>query len=224
MTIYLSKYDSHCCQAKKLLYVNVVHYATLILLLVAMSYFHRLFFNLWYLRKPPWDTGISPPELLDFIEHHPPGRALDLGCGTGTNVITLAQHGWQVTGVDFAARAVKQARKCVEEAGEQAELLVNDVIDLSDLTGPYDLILDIGCFHGLSQEGVVRYIKNLERLLAPGGYFLMYGFFKEPGKSGTGLEEMDLEAISALLEVVDRKDSTERGLRPSAWMTYFRHK
>ena len=187
-----------------------------------MSYFRRLFFNLWYLRKPPWDTGISPPELFDFIEHHPPGRALDLGCGTGTNVITLVQHGWQVTGVDFAARAIKIARKRVEEAGEQAELLVNDVIDLSNLTGPYDFILDLGCFHGLSQDEVVRYSLNLERLLAPGGYFLMYGFIKEPGESGTGLEEKDLEALSALLEVVDRKDGTGRGLRPSAWITYFR--
>ena len=52
----------------------------------------------------------------------------------------------------------------MEEAGEQVELLVNDVIDLSDLSGPYDLILDLGCFHGLSQDEVVRYIKNLERL------------------------------------------------------------
>ena len=110
----------------------------------------------------------------------------------------------------------------MEEAGEQVELIVNDVIDLSDLTGPYDLILDLGCFHGLSQDEVVRYIKNLERLLAPGGYFLMYGFIKEPGESGTGLEEMDLEVLSALLEVVDRKDGTNRNLRPSVWMTYFR--
>ena len=189
-----------------------------------MSYFRRLFFNLWYLRKPPWDTGISPPELFDFIEHHPPGRALDLGCGTGTNVITLVQHGWQVTGVDFAPRAVKKARKRVKEAGEQAELLVNDVLDISDLTGPYDLILDIGCFHGISQDEVIRYSENLERLLAPGGYFLLYAFIKEPGGSHTGLVESDLVVLSAFLEMVDRQDGTGQGSRPSAWMTYLRRK
>ena len=65
--------------------------------------FRRIYFNLLYLfTRPPWDTGVSPPELYDFIENHEPGRAIDIGCGTGTNVITLAQAGWQVTGVDFA--------------------------------------------------------------------------------------------------------------------------
>src|SRR5689334_21905005 len=49
----------------------------------------RLSFNLWYFRNPPWDSGISPPELLEFIQTHPAGKAIDLGCGTGTNVITL---------------------------------------------------------------------------------------------------------------------------------------
>ncbi len=59
--------------------------------------FRRLAFNFWYFRKPPWDSGISPPELLEFIRTHPAGKAIDLGCGTGTNVITLAKAGWQVT-------------------------------------------------------------------------------------------------------------------------------
>lgn len=187
-----------------------------------MSFFRRLFFNLWYLRKPPWDTGVSPPELLDFIAQHPPGRALDLGCGTGTNVLTLAQHGWQVTGVDFAARAIKKAKKRLRKADVQAELIVDDVTELQGLSGPFDLILDIGCFHGLSEEGVAKYIRNLDRLLAPGGYLLLYGFFKGPEESGTGLLESDLEAIATLLEPIDRKDSTERKLRPSVWMTYRR--
>jgi SAM-dependent methyltransferase len=187
-----------------------------------MSYFRRLFFNLWYFRKPPWDTGISPPELFDFIDNHSPGRALDLGCGTGTNVITLAQHGWRVTGVDFAPRAIKKARKRVKKAGVQAELLVNDVIDLSSLSGPYDLILDIGCFHGISQNDVSRYIENLERLLAPRRFFLLYGFIKEPGESHTGLCESDLAALADFLELLDRQDGTGHGSKHSAWMTYIR--
>ena len=52
----------------------------------------RLNFTFWYYFHPPWDSGISPPELLEFIEQHPAGRAIDLGCGTGTNVVTLAQQ------------------------------------------------------------------------------------------------------------------------------------
>ncbi|MEW6615857.1 MAG: methyltransferase domain-containing protein [Thermodesulfobacteriota bacterium] len=52
--------------------------------------------------QTPWDTNITPPEVMEFIQKTSPGRALDLGCGTGTNGITLARHGWKVTGVDFA--------------------------------------------------------------------------------------------------------------------------
>jgi 2-polyprenyl-3-methyl-5-hydroxy-6-metoxy-1,4-benzoquinol methylase len=87
----------------------------------------KVIFNLWYFKKPPWDTGVSPPELIGFIATHPPGRALDLGCGTGTNVITLAQHGWQVTGVDFARKAIVMGKRKVRQAGVNADLRVGDV-------------------------------------------------------------------------------------------------
>src|SRR3990172_7902002 len=95
----------------------------------------KYYFNLLYLfSEPPWDTGISPPELFDYIENHPPGNAIDIGCGTGTNVITLAQAGWQVTGVDFAPHAIKIAKRKVSRAGIQAELLERDATNLIGIT------------------------------------------------------------------------------------------
>ena len=75
-----------------------------------MNFLRRFQFNFWYFRNPPWDSGITPPELFEFIHSHPAGRAIDIGCGTGTNVITLAKTGWQVTGFDFAARAIQIAK------------------------------------------------------------------------------------------------------------------
>ena len=39
----------------------------------------------------------------------PPGRAVDLGCGTGANAVFLAQHGFDVTGIDFAPAALAKA-------------------------------------------------------------------------------------------------------------------
>jgi SAM-dependent methyltransferase len=136
-----------------------------------MSPFNRLFFNFHYLGKPRWDTGISPPELLEFIEQHAPGRGLDLGCGTGTNAITLAKAGWQVTGVDFIGRAVQTARQKARQAGAQITFLQGDVTPLPNLSGPFDLILDIGCFHSLAPQGKAAYVENLERWLAPQGAY-----------------------------------------------------
>ncbi|GIV83118.1 MAG: type 11 methyltransferase [Candidatus Roseilinea sp.] len=181
-------------------------------------------FNRWYLRRerPPWDTGVSPPELLAFIEAHPPGRALDLGCGTGTNVITLAQRGWQVTGVDFAVKAIMEAKRKAREAGVQADLRLGDVTRLSALAGPFDLILDIGCFHGLPADGRSAYARHVKRLLAPEGTFLLYVMFKADAQSPrSGILATDLAIFAPELALVARADGVDaaRG-RPSAWLMY----
>jgi len=177
-------------------------------------------FNLWYFGSPPWDTGISPPELMDFISRQPPGRALDLGCGTGTNVITLAQHGWQVTGVDFAPRAIRRAREKARRAGVTVRFLVDDVTRLKDVQPPFDLILDMGCYHGIGSQGQAAYRANLSRLLAPGGTFLLYVFFRpHAGAPRPGVVEADLEAIGEHLELVERADGAH-GKRPAAWLRF----
>lgn len=64
----------------------------------------------YWRRQTPWDTQVTPPEVMEFIARTPPGKAVDLGCGTGTNAITLARHGWRVTGVDFVPKAILAAR------------------------------------------------------------------------------------------------------------------
>ncbi len=177
----------------------------------------RLNFSLWYFFHPPWDSGISPPELLEFISEHPAGRAIDLGCGTGTNVITLAQHGWQVTGVDFAPRAIHIARQKLAKAGVEARVEVGDVTELRGIAGPFDLALDLGCFHGIPRRAA--YLAQLKSLIRPGGHWLLYAMLKDDAADPRpGLTEADIEqAKSSGFTMLSRTDGWDKRGRASAW-------
>jgi ubiquinone/menaquinone biosynthesis C-methylase UbiE len=184
--------------------------------------FRRLSFHYWYYGQPPWDTGVSPPELFEFIQRHPPGRAIDIGCGTGTNVVTLAQAGWQVTGVDFAPRAISLAKRKLKQANVQARLHVSDATRLAAISGPYELAFDLGCFHSIPSKGKAGYLEQLHRVLAPGGHWLMYGFLEaNPAQAHSGLTEADIDLISSRMKLCSRRDGHDgtRG-RSSAWFLY----
>jgi cyclopropane fatty-acyl-phospholipid synthase-like methyltransferase len=182
----------------------------------------KIFYYLSYFRNPPWDTGISPPELIAFIHSHPPGRALDLGCGTGTNTITLAKEGWQVTGVDFVGKAIRKARVKAKQAGVKVDYHVSDVTKLEYIPWQFDLILDIGCYHSLSPEGKKVYAENLERLLSPGGSYLLYGFLTQIPDTSIGITSMDIESIKSVAPMVNQELGSDRGQRASAWLTFQR--
>ena len=185
------------------------------------TFFRRLLFSYWYFRQPPWDTGISPPELLEFIQTHSPGRAIDIGCGTGTNVITLARAGWQVTGIDFAPRAITLAKLKLKEVHVRADVQVNDATKMEGISGPFDLAFDLGCFHGIPQNLQSKYLDQLERILAPGGFWLMYGFLRsDADHTPAGLAEADISSISARFSLLSRRDGFDNRERNSAWFLF----
>ncbi|MBE0683713.1 MAG: class I SAM-dependent methyltransferase [Anaerolineales bacterium] len=185
-----------------------------------MNLLRRLKFNLSYFKKAPWDSGMSPPELYDFISSHPAARAIDIGCGTGTNLITLANAGWQVTGFDFAFRAVQIAKRKIRQAGIQADVFTDDATRMKKVSGPFELALDIGCFHGIQNKA--DYLTQLTRILVPGGFWLMYGFFKpDPLLPGPGLAHSEIDMIPTRgLTLISRKDGFDKQDRPSAWFLY----
>lgn len=181
-----------------------------------------LFYNFAYFRNPRWDTGISPPELMDFIATHSPGKALDIGCGSGTNAITLAQHGWQVVGIDFIPYAIFRARSKANQAKLNIKFLLADATRLNNIGEPFDLILDIGCFHSLEDDGKIRYIHNLKHLLAPGAFFLLYTFIKNQADSKSGITEQDIREIDIKSSQVWRQDGMDHNEITSAWFCWER--
>ena len=182
----------------------------------------RLTFGMMYLLgRPMWDTGVSPPELVEVVEGGlAPGRALDLGCGTGTNVIYLARRGWQATGVDFVPRAIRQAKRKARAAGVAVDLRVGDVTDLSALAPPFHLSLDMGCYHSLPESKRPAYLRELARLMAPGSLSLMYAFLPSEGARRFGISREEAERIFA--PAFQLANFVEGAGRPSAWFTFRR--
>ncbi len=184
----------------------------------------RLFFELKYLLgRPPWDTGVSPPELIEFLENHPPGRALDLGCGTGTNALTIAHYGWQVRGVDYSWQAIRSARKKARASGLPVTFEKGDVTRLDPEQEAYDLILDIGCFHSLPPAGRERYARFVQQALKPGGSYLLYTWLAPAEEPSTAPTEGGLMRYFAALTLISlRKGDDKAGHRPSAWLHFAR--
>ena len=182
----------------------------------------KFFFILTYwFGIPPWDTGVTPPEVYKFLEDKSPGKALDLGCGTGTNVITIAEHGWLAEGVDYVPRAVRTAKRKARKSSlsDSVKFRVGDVLSPAAFKGEYDLILDIGCFHSFSGENVNRYIENISSRLISGGSFLLYVHLDESSGTGHGATEASLKKLGEKLKLIKRIDGEESS-RPSAWLEF----
>jgi cyclopropane fatty-acyl-phospholipid synthase-like methyltransferase len=183
----------------------------------------RLFFELQYLlKKTPWDTGISPPELIDFLDNNHPGRVLDLGCGTGTNVTTMAKYGWDAVGMDISALAIRAARQKARTAGAKALFMQGDVTNLKEVEGTFDLILDIGCFHAISVPSKMTYAENLSKLLRPEGTFLLYTWLQQDidGDKTRSPEEKLLDLFGGCCECINIvRGSDWASHHSSAWFT-----
>jgi SAM-dependent methyltransferase len=180
----------------------------------------RFVYALDYLHRPPWDSGIPAPELVRAIADRPPGKAIDLGCGTGTNVRYLAEQGWQATGVDFIPRAIANARR--KTKGLPVTLLVGDVTRLErlDVQGPFDLALDMGCYHSLPGAGRSGYLRGLKKWLIAGGLYMLYAWQPAPERPGRGIPRE--EVITAFSEGFHASGYEQGTGVPSAWYYFTR--
>jgi SAM-dependent methyltransferase len=132
-----------------------------------------------------WERSVPPSDLVELVEGSspsPPGRALDLGCGTGTDSVYLAEHGWDVTGVDMVPKALTIARRRAAAAGVSPRFVAGDVTRLAELEvgAGYSLILDFGCFHTLPEDRRDSYVESVSTAAAPGTTLLLYGFRRPP--------------------------------------------
>lgn len=120
----------------------------------------------------PWDTGVVDVHLAGVLARHgiEPGKALEIGCGTGTNTIWLAKHGFKMTGVDIAPNAIAKAEAKAAAAGVKCKLFVGDFL-VDEVPGaPYRFVYDRGVFHVFEARAKqTRFASRVAQLLRPRG-------------------------------------------------------
>ena len=124
-----------------------------------------------------YEPNRKPSALLtEWLDGRPPGRALDLACGTGRNALYLAEKGYDVTAVDISPRAIQLAETMAREKGLKISWLVAD-LDNYDPPGQFDLII-ISFFY-INRNRVPQIIKALKK----GGILLYENHLLAPSSS-----------------------------------------
>ena len=154
----------------------------------------------------PWDTGVPDPMLVEMIESGAiaPCRTLGVGCGTGTNAIYLAQHGFEVVGVDISPIAVEHART---KANGRCRFETVDFLNEPPPGGPFHFVFDRGCFHTFDEDDErARFAENVAAVLDVGGVWLSLigsteGPPREAGPPRRNAREI-MQAIEPSMEIL----------------------
>jgi SAM-dependent methyltransferase len=142
----------------------------------------------------PQPSDVPDHRLVELVEGQDPlvpGRALDLGCGTGRNAIYLARHGWETVGVDMVGYAVDVARRKAAANEVAVRLVQGDVTRLAelDIGADFTMLMDGGCYHMIPPGRRDAYAESVTRVAAPGARLIIVGFSRMVG-AGMHREEL----------------------------------
>lgn len=143
-------------------------------------------FEEMYKGAPPWDIAGPQGEILRLAEAGEiKSPVLDVGCGTGENLLYLASLGYDVLGIDIVPAAIEKARGKAADRSMAVDFLVWDALKLTDLQKKFNTVIDSGLFHTLSDDERPVFVRGLASVLNPGGtYFMLCFSEQEPGSWG----------------------------------------
>lgn len=132
----------------------------------------------------PWDAVGVRQDLKDLLatgrvepSTHP--RSVDLGCGSGANVVHLAESGFDSWGIDFSEIALTKARERAEAAGVECRWVRGDLTAdaIAGVADAFDLLIDFGTLDDLRGDNRRAMVSTIDRLSHPGSVFLEWCFY-----------------------------------------------
>src|SRR5579859_6777501 len=179
----------------------------------------------------PWDTGQPEPLLVEFVNSNAvtPGTTLEIGTGTGTNAIWMAERGFDVLGVDIAPLAIEKARAKMDGRGLRCRFVVSDSLAPPPPRGPFQFVFDRGCFHVFDEAHErQQFAAQVAAVLAPGGLWLSLigsteGPAREVGSPRRSATEVTL-ALEPALEIVELRGAEFRAHGAQAWFCLSRRR
>ncbi len=178
----------------------------------------------------PWDVGVPDPHLIELVTSGrvSPGRALEVGCGTGTNARWLAEQGFSVVGVDLSSTALERARSAPDLKGGSLAVHALDFLTDEVPGGPFDFVFDRGCFHVFDEApDRVRFAERVAAVLEPGGVWVsLIGSTEGPGRD-VGPPRRSAREIADAIEPVLALEELSATLffeRAAAWLSVARRR
>lgn len=150
----------------------------------------------------PWDSGEPDVHLAEVMETHgiAPGKALEVGCGTGTNSIWLARQGFDVTATDVSTVAIQRAEAKAADAGVDCRFVTGDFLADPVPGESYGFVYDRGVFHLFDDaRHRARFAARAAEILAPHGlWFSLIGSTDGPPRDGGPPRRSAVEVTTAV--------------------------
>ncbi len=175
----------------------------------------------------PWDTNEPDEHLVRLVGSKAvlPGRALEVGCGTGTNSLWLAGQGFTVLGVDISPVAIERAEHKKNDKPAACDFAVMDFLHDRSLPMSFDFVFDRGCFHSFEEDAERSlFASHVSLVLKPGGIWASLIGSTEGKPRDTGPPRRTatevIKAIEPYLEIIELRSvffRTTHPFAPKAW-------
>lgn len=135
-------------------------------------YKRRMQWNLW-----PYPEVLSTLKRLRLEYPHLGNTLIEIGSGVGNNLLPIAQYGMNCFGVDISETAILEAKSRAQEQSLSVSFSIGNIENL-DFDGNFsDYILDRSVLTCTDEETIMNSIKEIHRVLKPGGIFFAFDWF-----------------------------------------------